>query len=83
MKNSLLITLSLFFSNIMLGQMPTIDKDKALEDLEEFQQILETQSSYLQLVDFDYKSQIDQLEKEIQSSISISILHLANEMPSF
>jgi len=48
MNYVLIIILNLFFVNIMLSQLPTIEKKKALEDIQEFQQILEYESSYIQ-----------------------------------
>lgn len=80
MKNVLLILINLMLANVMLAQLPTIEKDKALEDLEEFQKILELESSYIHLANFDYKKEIETLKTKVQSSESISLLFLTNEM---
>ncbi len=56
-----------------------IKKEKALEDLTEFRELLETQSSYLQVSYFNIEYKFTQLEEDISATDSIPIYQLAYE----
>jgi hypothetical protein len=58
-----------------------ISKLQAIEDLKQFQNILETKSSYLQLATFDYKTAIEQLISSVsKEKEEIIVDELTNEM---
>ena len=57
-----------------------ITKAQAIEDLKEFEEILELRSSYAQLSGLDYKAAIKKLPASIASENEIDINELAHEM---
>lgn len=74
----ILITLTLLFtSTLSFGQYLT--KEKALEDLDEFKILMEEQSSYYQVSNFDFAKPYKEIERTILSKDSISIHFLAFE----
>lgn len=59
----------------------TIPVSQALEDIEEFRQLLEEQSSYLHLTGYNYKSALDALKTTVKHSTSdIDINVLTHEL---
>src|SRR5690554_4891656 len=57
-----------------------LKKDKAIEDLNEFKTLMEIESSYYQLSDFDFSSRYKFIEQEIRLHDSIPIYFLAYEL---
>lgn len=73
--NKIILVIFLIITNICSAQY--LQKGKALEDLNEFKELLETQSSYFQLSDFNFEHLFMQLKTEISTVDSISIYQLA------
>ncbi len=76
-KLSIFLTL-LFTSTLGFGQYLT--KEKALEDVKEFKMLLEKQSSYYQVSNFNFEKSYNEIEKKINEKDSISIHFLAFEL---
>ncbi|SEA60742.1 S41 family peptidase [Psychroflexus halocasei] len=67
----------ILFSNFSFSQ--SISKEQALEDIDEFIALLETESSYYQLSDFDFEARYTQIRDNIQKKDSVRIDFLAYE----
>src|SRR5690625_3214627 len=78
MKQFILVLVFLFTSSASFAQY--LKKNEALEDLKEFKALMETESSYYQLSDFDFEGRYQQIEKQILQQDSIPIYFLAYEM---
>lgn len=75
----ILLILSLIFSGTFgFGQY--LIKEKALEDLKEFKTLLENQSSYFQVSDFNFEKSFNEVEKKISQKDSIPVYFLAFEL---
>lgn len=80
--------LSLYFNrkinlekDIVKNKKKTVTKEEAIEDLYEFEKILKTRSSYIQISDFQYKKAIKSLRSEIdKEDKDVNIDKLANSM---
>ncbi|MCT4674224.1 MAG: S41 family peptidase [Prolixibacteraceae bacterium] len=80
--------LSLYFNrkfnqqeNTVKNKKKTVTKEEAIEDLYEFEKILETRSSYIQISDFKYKEAIKSLRSVIdKEDKDVNIDKLANTM---
>ncbi len=57
-----------------------IDRKAALEDFNQFVDLLERQSSYYQLSDYDFDRRFQTARTSIEQQDSVSVLFLANEM---
>lgn len=69
--------LLLLISNLCFSQY--LSQKKALEDVNEFKTLLEKQSSYYQVSDFDFKNRFKELKQTIVSKDSVAIHFLAYE----
>ncbi|MDN6280541.1 MAG: hypothetical protein L0J45_06015, partial [Psychroflexus sp.] len=67
----------ILYSNFSFSQ--SISKAQALEDIDEFIALLETESSYYQLSDFDFEARYTQIRDNIQKKDSVRIDFLAYE----
>lgn len=78
----IIIALTLLFtSNLSFGQYLT--KDKALKDLDEFKTLMEEQSSYDQVSNFDFAKHYSEIERKINQKDSIPIYFLAFQLEKF
>lgn len=68
----------LLISTLGFGQYLT--KEKALEDLKEFKLLLENQSSYYRVADFDFEKSYNEVERRISQKDSIPVYFLAFEL---
>lgn len=57
-----------------------IQKDKALEDLESFKQLMETESSYYQLSGFDFDNRFTEIAQTLELQDSVAVYYLAYEL---
>ncbi|MEM7656377.1 MAG: S41 family peptidase [Bacteroidota bacterium] len=73
---SLFLGALLLLTTIAKAQFPLISSEQALEDAQEFQQLLEERSSYLQLSDLNHDSAFQALFSELgkQSEIEVQAL---------
>lgn len=78
MKKYLLIIAFLLSSSLCFAQY--LQNDKALEDLMEFKLLMEKESSYYQLSEFDFKIRYKHIENKIKESDSLPLYVLAYEM---
>lgn len=76
-KKYVLLLALVFISNISSAQYVT--KKNALEDLNQFKNLLEKRSSYYQVSNFDFAKRYKKLEKIISSKDSLPIYFLAFE----
>ncbi|MEM6378926.1 MAG: hypothetical protein AAF705_11970, partial [Bacteroidota bacterium] len=72
-----IIAFVLLLSSLPICTAQSVTKAEALEDLRELEVLLNTQSSYFQLSDYNFKRLIKTIETEIVSSDSISVYELA------
>ncbi len=77
MKNTIII-LAILFSYDCKSQ--NIEKEAALADLKEFIQLLETQSSYFQVADYNFESHFEKVKEKISYQDSVPIHFLAFQM---
>lgn len=78
-KRSLLILITFILTTTLsFGQK--LNKEKALEDFNEFKTLLEKQSSYYQISDTDFNKLYEETERKIKSKDSIRTYFLAFEL---
>src|SRR5699024_3044900 len=78
MRKFILVLSLMLLSNASFAQY--LQQNEAIEDLKEFKNLMETESSYYQMSDFDFETRYQQIEKEILQQDSIPIYFLAYEM---
>ncbi|HLR49633.1 MAG TPA: hypothetical protein VK076_03585 [Candidatus Sphingobacterium stercoripullorum] len=78
MKKCALAILFFLSSNLSFAQY--LKQNEALEDMKEFKVLMETESSYYQMSDSDFKSRYQQIEKQILQQDSIPTYFLAYEL---
>lgn len=78
-KRKILIFLILSFTST-LGFGQYLTKEKAIEDLKEFKILLENQSSYYQVSNFDFEKSYKEVERKISQEDSIPVYFLAFEL---
>lgn len=78
-KRKTLIFLTLLLSST-LGFSQYLTKEKAIEDLKEFKNLLEKQSSYYQVSNFDFEKSYIEVERKINQKDSIPTYFLAFEL---
>ncbi|HLW15677.1 MAG TPA: S41 family peptidase [Flavobacteriaceae bacterium] len=78
MRKFVIVVSLLLSSSVSFAQF--LQKNEALEDLNEFKALMETESSYYQLSDFDFEARYQQIENKILPQDSIPIHFLAYEM---
>lgn len=78
MRKFVIVVFLLLSSSVSFAQY--LQTNEALEDLNEFKTLMENESSYYQLSDFDFEARYQKIEKHILQQDSIPIHFLAYEM---
>jgi hypothetical protein len=78
-KRKILIVLTLLLISTS-GYSQYLTKEKALEDLKEFKTLLQNQSSYYQVSNFDFEKSYNEVERKINQEDSIPVYFLAFEL---
>lgn len=78
MRKIIVLSALLLISSNIFAQY--LQKNDALEDLKEFRNLMETESSYYQVSEFNFEARYQQIENKILQQDSIPIYFLAHEM---
>ena len=76
-KKCLFILFFIFISNNVSSQH--LSKSEAFEDFEEFKELMNTESSYYQLSNYDFTKSYEDIKQNIDAGDSIPIYFLAYE----